>query len=58
MTGTAGQVRRRVGATARRWGGAGAADNARCASTELSRLRLQHEEVETYLAARAARRTA
>ena len=35
-----------------------AVDNARCASTDLSRRRLEYEEVETYLAARAARRTA
>ena len=47
-----------AGAAVRRWGSAGAVDNARCASTDLSRLRLEHEEVETYLADRAARRTA
>ena len=58
MTHTAGQVRRVAAAAVRRWGSAGAMDNARCASTDLSRRRLEHHEVETYLAARAARRTA
>jgi hypothetical protein len=33
-------------------------DNARGASTELSRRRLERDEVETFLAERAARRTA
>jgi hypothetical protein len=58
MTRTAVQVRRVAAAAVRRWGGAGAVDNARCASTDLSRRRLQYEEVEDYLATRAARRTA
>ena len=58
MTRTAGQVRRVAGAAVRRGGSAGAVDNARCASTDLSRRRLEYAEVETYLAARAARRTA
>jgi hypothetical protein len=58
MTRTAGQVRRVAGAAVRRWGSAGAADNARCASTDLSRRRLEYEEVESYLRATAARRTA
>jgi hypothetical protein len=52
------RVRRVVGAVARRWGGAGAVANARSASTDLSRLRVEREAVEGYLATRAARRTA
>jgi hypothetical protein len=55
-------VRRAAGAVTRtlvrRWGGGGAVANARTASTDLSRLRVEREEVEGYLAARAARRTA
>ena len=47
-----------AGAAVRRWGSAGAVDNARCATTDLSRRRLEYEEVESYLSARAARRTA
>ena len=51
-------VRRVAGAVVRRWGGAGAVANARGASTDLARLRVQREEVDTFLADRAARRTA
>jgi hypothetical protein len=58
MTRTARQVRRVAGAAVRRWGGTGATDNARGATTALSRRRVEHDEVERYLEARAARRTA
>jgi hypothetical protein len=47
-----------AGAVVRRWGGAGAVANARGASTDLARLRVEREEVDTFLADRAARRTA
>ena len=47
-----------AGAALRRWGSVRALDNARCATTDLSRLRLERDEVETYLAARLDRRSA
>jgi hypothetical protein len=51
-------VRHLVAAFGRRWGSAGALDNARCAATDASRLRVEREEVAAYLDDRAARRTA
>ena len=58
MSGGTGQVWHLVAAVGRRWGSAGALDNARCAATDASRLRLEREEVAAYLDDRAARRTA
>ena len=58
MTRAERRVRRVAGAVVRHWGSAGAVANARGASTDLSRLRVEREEVESYLAARGSRRTA
>ena len=58
MSGGTGWVWHPVAAVGRRWGSAGALDNARCAATDASRLRLEREEVAAYLDDRAARRTA
>ena len=58
MSGGTERVKHLVAAVGRRWGSVGALDNARCAATDASRLRLEREEVAAYLKGRAARRTA